>query len=232
MKPLAIFKPGKHTAMNGREISFSEQDVQNTVAVYHPQLSEAPLVIGHPETNDPAYGWVQSLQFTEGLLKAIPIKVSEEFASWVNAGFYKKISASFYSPEHPGNPAPGSYYLRHVGFLGGMPPAVKGLPNPAFQDTDEYITIKFSEQNQAKPALSNSEIAQRARDYHALQNNQGIPISFAEAVNAVHAMLEGNIPEIEIRRRALVIRERHQQQGKAISFAEAVDLANAIQESF
>jgi len=50
----------------------------------------------------------------------------------VNKGRYKKISASFYSPNYPFNPAPGSYYLKHVGFLGAVPPAVKGLGDARF----------------------------------------------------------------------------------------------------
>ncbi len=45
----------------------------------------------------------------------------------VKAGRFKSRSASFYHPDNPNNPKPGVYYLRHVGFLGAQPPAVKGL---------------------------------------------------------------------------------------------------------
>lgn len=36
------------------------------------------------------------------------------------------------------------YYLRHVGFLGAMPPAVKGMRNPSFADTEQGV-VEFAE---------------------------------------------------------------------------------------
>ena len=69
MKPLHIFKPGKHTAMSGDSFNFSESDLAATVRAYSPALHEAPLVIGHPKHDAPAAGWVKSLQATaEGLI--------------------------------------------------------------------------------------------------------------------------------------------------------------------
>jgi hypothetical protein len=162
-KPLAIFRPGRHVSNAGIELEFTEADVAAMAAAYNPTLHNAPLVIGHPKTNAPAYGWTQSIAFVDGLLKALPQAVSEQFAEWVNAGYYKKISASFYPPNSPSNPVPGAYYLRHIGFLGGHPPAVKGLPEPEFCDgsadsvmvafaaDDDFITLDFEEEN---PAMS------------------------------------------------------------------------------
>ena len=60
-----------------------------------------------------------------------------QFTDWVAAGRYKKRSASFYTADHPSNPTPGKPYLRHVGFLGAQPPAVKGLAD--FAGTDEPV---------------------------------------------------------------------------------------------
>jgi hypothetical protein len=118
VKPLVIFKPGTHTAMNGVTLPFSEADLAATAAAYNPQKYDAPLVVGHPNTNHPAYGWVQSLVFEGGFLKALVRDVSAQFSEWVAARHYKKISASFYPPNSPNNPKPGVYYLQHVGFLG------------------------------------------------------------------------------------------------------------------
>jgi hypothetical protein len=136
---LHIFKAGRHTAMSGQSLQFSESALRATVAAYNPALHEAPLVVGHPTTDLPAYGWVKSLAFSDGLssdddagsagsgLYAQPGQVNPDFADMVAAGSFKKISASFYSPDSPNNPAPGVYYLRHVGFLGAQAPAIKGL---------------------------------------------------------------------------------------------------------
>lgn len=136
--------------MGGESLSFSEPDLQAIVAAYDPAKHEAPLVIGHPKHDMPAYGWVQSLSYSDGDegsgLYAMPAQVNPDFADMVAAGAFKKISASFYGPSSPNNPVPGGYYLRHVGFLGAQPPAVKGLRNPAFaEDEPGVVTVEFGE---------------------------------------------------------------------------------------
>ncbi|PKR55484.1 peptidase [Thalassospira marina] len=146
MKRIHLFKTGTHTAMNGQTISFGESDLAASAAAYDPTLHESPLVIGHPKTDAPAYGWVKSVEFEDGELVAIPHQVNAEFAELVASHAYKKISASFYQPDQPGNPVPGKYYLRHVGFLGAQPPAVKGLRPIEFADDDsDFVTIEFGE---------------------------------------------------------------------------------------
>ena len=143
-KSIQIFKPGKHTAMSGAALSFSETDLAATAQAYDPAKHEAPLVCGHPVHDDPAYGWVSGLSFADGALEADTTQVDTAFAEMVAQGSFKKISASFYSPDSPSNPVPGVYYLRHVGFLGAMPPAVKGLRNPSFADAEQGV-VEFSE---------------------------------------------------------------------------------------
>lgn len=140
-------------AMSGQAFEFSESDLQATVAAYNPTLHEAPLVVGHPRHDLPAYGWVHSLAYSEGGLDATPAQVNTDFADMVAAGAFKKISASFYAPDAPQNPVPGIYYLRHVGFLGAQPPAVKGLRQPSFAD-DEVGVLTFSETQFSTPEES------------------------------------------------------------------------------
>ncbi|MFJ4141426.1 peptidase [Pseudomonas sp. NPDC089734] len=144
MKPLHIFKPGKHTAMSGDSFNFSESDLAATVRAYSPALHEAPLVIGHPKHDAPAAGWVKSLQATPEGLIAESQQVDPAFAELVSRGSYKKISASFYHPDSPSNPVPGVYYLRHVGFLGAQPPSIKGLRPIELADADEGV-IEFGD---------------------------------------------------------------------------------------
>lgn len=143
-KPIQIFKPGKHVAMSGAALSFSEADLAATAKAYDPAKHEAPIVVGHPKHDDPAYGWVGKLAFADGALDADPVQVDAAFAEMVDRGAFKKISASFYSPDSPSNPVPGVYYLRHVGFLGAQPPAVKGLRAPEFADAEQGV-VEFSE---------------------------------------------------------------------------------------
>lgn len=148
MKRFAIFKPGKHTSANGQELSFTEADLQAAVRVYDPAKHEAPLTVGHPKDNLPAYGWVGSLSFDEGQIQVEPKEVEPQFAEMVQTGRFKKRSASFYAPGSASHPLAGTadhdkFYLRHVAFLGAQPPAVKGLKDVEF--SEEEGTVDFEE---------------------------------------------------------------------------------------
>lgn len=146
--PIHIFRPGRHTAMQGRTLEFSAADLAATAAAYDPALHEAPLVIGHPAANAPAFGWVAGLRADADGLFATPRQLEPAFAEEVRAGRYKKVSASFYAPDSPHNPKPGVFYLRHVGFLGAQPPAVKGLAPVQFAEGDDEagcVTVEFAE---------------------------------------------------------------------------------------
>lgn len=136
MQRIAIFKTGTHTATNGDTLSFTTDYLKEVVASYDPATHESPAVIGHPKDNHPAYGWVKALSFDEGsgTLYANFEQVDPTFEAMLKAGRFKKRSASFYPPTHPSNPTKGKPYLRHVGFLGAQPPAVKGLPDMAFSE--------------------------------------------------------------------------------------------------
>lgn len=143
-KKLDIFRPGRFVASDGRTLTFSEADVRASAEAYDPALHEAPLCVGHPAANMPAYGWVGAAEFADGTLRVEPAQVDPAFAEMVNAGRFKKISASFYAPDSPSNPQPGVYYLRHVGFLGAQPPAVSGLRSAEFAAGDEGF-VEFAE---------------------------------------------------------------------------------------
>jgi hypothetical protein len=124
MDPIEIFKTGTHTDSEGRTREWTEKDLEEIASSYDPAHHEAPVVIGHPETDSPAYGWVEKLEVEGGRLKAKLKELAPEFVDWVRRGLYKKISISLY-------PDMG---LRHVGFLGAAAPAVKGLKSVAFSE--------------------------------------------------------------------------------------------------
>ena len=143
---IPIFRMGRQTSAAGASITFGEADLQATVAAYNPAVHEAPLCVGHPKDNLPAYGWVRGLEFADGVLYASADQVDPAFAELVAAGRFKKRSAAFYAPGSPSNPTPGSYYLRHVAFLGAQPPAVKGLRDVQFADAaDDAEVIEFGD---------------------------------------------------------------------------------------
>ena len=145
-----IFKSGKRLSNDGKEYDITEQDVIDCAECYDPKLHEAPLVFGHPKTDDPAFGWVKNLQSSDGALSADFSDVDEGAKELVRAKKFKHVSASFYPPTHPSNPVPGKWYLRHVGLLGAMPPSVKGLGAVSFSDADGCV--EFSEYGQETAA--------------------------------------------------------------------------------
>ena len=146
--PIEIFRTGTHTDMHGATLSFTEADLAAMAKAYDPAVSEAPIVVGHPKADAPAYGWISALSEKKGKLLADVRQVDPAFAEMVRAGRFKKLSASLYSPASPANPVPGVWYLRHVGFLGAQPPAVKGLApvNFAAGEEEGLVTVEFSEE--------------------------------------------------------------------------------------
>jgi hypothetical protein len=144
MQAFEIFRAGKQTSSAGTTMEFGEEQLRAAVAAYDPAIHEAPIVVGHPKDNGPAYGWIKSLSYADGKVTAEPIQVDEAFSEMVQAGRFKKRSASFYTPDSPHNPKPGAFYLRHVGFLGAQPPAVKGLKDVAFSDAEEGV-VEFAD---------------------------------------------------------------------------------------
>lgn len=134
MNLIEIFRAGRRLDANGNEVSITAEDLATIAKNYNTQTHEAPIVVGHPKHDTPAYGWIKSLVAQGDVLKAEPAQVDAAFAEMVKEGKFKKISAAFYLPHSVNNPAKEGFYLRHVGFLGAMPPAVKGLKDPVFAD--------------------------------------------------------------------------------------------------
>ncbi len=134
MKPFEIFKAGTHTSSQGESLAFSDDDLAAIASGYDASLHHAPMVVGHPKQDAPAYGWVDGIAVKDGRLVATPADLDTEFSELVKQGKFRKVSAAFYRPEDKGNPTPGKWYLRHVGFLGAQPPAVKGLKPIEFND--------------------------------------------------------------------------------------------------
>lgn len=152
-RKIEVFRPGTFRAMNGQSYTFSETDVSAMAAKYDPAAAPAPVVVGHPKHDDPAFGWAQGFEVNaDGTLVAELGDLAPEFVSAVEDGRYRKVSMKFFAPDAPNNPAPGTHYPRHIGFLGGAAPAVSGLAPVQFADADgeELIEIEFSF---AEPAM-------------------------------------------------------------------------------
>ncbi len=147
IKPFEFFKPGTHTAVNGVAYTFDAAAVNELVSSYNPDFSDAPLVVGHPTLTAPRFGKAQRLFVSDkGVAMCEAGDLVAEFAEMVNNKMYPRVSASIYMPTAKGNPTPGKHYLRHIGFLGGVAPAVKGLEMVEFAaDADADGIVSFGD---------------------------------------------------------------------------------------
>ena len=66
-----IFRAGTRTDNSGRTITITPEQVAAIASHYSPDKHEAPIVVGHPSTNAPAYGWVGSLKTAAGKNRAL-----------------------------------------------------------------------------------------------------------------------------------------------------------------
>jgi hypothetical protein len=136
-KWIELFRAGNY----GEKGSYTAADIDKMVANYDPAKHEAPVVLGHPEMDAPAYGWVEAVKRSGDLLLGKLKQVPGQFAQLVDEGRFKKRSISFYRGEN--GPS-----LRHVGFLGAMPPEVKGLADVklASFSAGAFEAIEFTEE--------------------------------------------------------------------------------------
>lgn len=189
MPRIEIFRTGTFTDVKGHTLSFSAADLAATAAAYDPAKGEAPLVVGHPEVDAPAYGWVKRVQFANGSLTVDPDQVDPSFAAAVEAGRFKKVSPSFYSPTAADNPVKGVWYLRHVGFLGAAVPAVTGLKPVSFSGGgDDVATLEFAApQPDEVPVTTPDPAAEAARLAAELDDMKRQNASFAAQLTAANA---------------------------------------------
>lgn len=113
---IQVFKSGTHRDSAGNERTWTNDDLDLIVKNFSEQV---PVVLGHPKTDEPAYAWVCEVKREGDILFAKIDKVHPEFSNWVEKGLYRKISIALDADLN----------LRHIGFLGAVNPAVKGLEN-------------------------------------------------------------------------------------------------------
>ncbi|HEU4958973.1 MAG TPA: hypothetical protein VFT56_01080 [Sphingomonas sp.] len=203
---ISFLRPGTFTDVSGRQVTFGEADLAAIAAAYDPSSDPAPLVIGHPKTDDPAFGWVGSVTVAGDRLVATPSDIEPAFAEAVRAGRYRKVSACLYPPDHSGNPKPGSWYLKHIGFLGAKAPAIKGLGTVALsEDGEDAVTLSFSQEQMMDPKDQEAAFAERDQALTARE----------EAL----AAKEAEFAEREKTAKAAATKARHDEN---VAFAEAL----------
>lgn len=143
---IEIFRAGDYADRG----AWSTEDLDHVSAAYDPRLQPAPVVLGHPAEDAPAYGWVKRLRRAGQSLWAQLEKVDPAFEALLRAGRFRQRSVSLYRQF----PSTGGPYLRHLGFLGAAAPAVKGLAPVRFADA---AAVSFSFDNPTETEIAMPE---------------------------------------------------------------------------
>lgn len=173
-KPFEICRPGTFVDASGMQIELTEAGLREVATGYNIKLRRAPLVLGHPKMDDPAFGWVKTLDYRDGALVAIAEQVDVNFASAVRDGRYNNRSASFYLRESPNNPTPGRPYLKHIGFLGARQPAVDGL-KPL-----EFSALEGDDAHDLVVSMAGWEAAYRQRLRQEIEEERSVDMAAFE----------------------------------------------------
>ena len=175
-----IFKTGTHTSDKGIQKEYSLDDLNFIAQSYKPDEDEAPIVIGHPIDNSPAYGWVSSLEVTEDgklVADAPDEKLHPEFLSAVQEGRYKKRSISL-TPDGK---------LRHIGFLGGAAPAIKGLADIQFSQPSSTV-IEFELNDVSLSGVEDKQLDKEAIDQSV--NNSSTLDNITNQLNEINETIK------------------------------------------
>lgn len=124
-----LFRSGVQTDSQGRTKTWTNDELDEIVANHEP----APIVIGHPKTDSPSYGWSHELKREGDFLLGKFSDVEPEFEKMVEDKRFPNRSVRFKATDK-------GLALQHVGWLGAAAPAVKGLKQVEFNsdDTDAY----------------------------------------------------------------------------------------------
>ena len=139
-----ICRAGDWRDMAGRDVRLDEDRLDRIVAA-QAASDPAPVVVGHPEANAPAFGWVDSLRRVGDRLQAKLRDIAPAFREAVEDGRYAGRSIALQGDT-----------LRHLGFLGGRAPAVPGLAPTCFASAPETV-IAFADSTAEAPQDSSEE---------------------------------------------------------------------------
>lgn len=141
-KKIHFLRPGKFTDHNGKEVEIKDTTLAEIIEAtkgFNYQNDEFPLCIGHPQTDSPAFGYVNKNEvLIDGDFLAAEVddeKLNPDFLTMLKDKLYSTVSVALRKDKS----------IKHLGFLGATPPAVTGLPSFAFAEEDGDFDVELSE---------------------------------------------------------------------------------------
>ena len=143
-------RPGTFTDFSGKPATFTPADISAIADGIKSQIAAGympPLVKGHPRADSPRKASIVDAKVGgKNTLMVKLDKVEPKFAEEVKNGEYPYVSVALYKDYSKG--------LRHLGALGGIAPAVKGLQPLEFgEDSDDVICFAAPFESSAQSAF-------------------------------------------------------------------------------
>ena len=130
-----ILKTGTYKDSKGQECTFTVSDLDKIVETFETKHNRVPVTVGHPKSNSPAYGWLNSVKRIGENLYCDFKDVQSAFKEAVKQGLFKNRSISLDK----------NWNIRHLAFLGGQAPAIKGLEEFCFEQDENSTEIEINE---------------------------------------------------------------------------------------
>ncbi len=180
---IEIARTGTWTPLSGVPVTLTTDHFDRLVAGFDPADPEtAPLVFGHPKVEDPAFGAAEALRRDDDRLLARFRDVPEAVKNLVRAGHYRAVSPKFNADLSR---------LIHVGLLGAVPPAIKGLKPVAFSAAaaaDAGVTLEFAQEGDSVDELKKAQSRIREIEAENAKLKARVNLEFAQG---------GNMDELE-----------------------------------
>lgn len=208
-----IFRAGKWTSSNGTTKTYTEADLDKIIAQFNNGKEgeagktkdgrKVPLTVGHPDDNAPAFGYLGKI-WRDGIkLMGGFVNVLDVMKGWISQKTYEAVSIAIN----------GDLSLRHVGILGGVPPAVPSMGDWKFMDGDQEVVIPgfafekdenfesltfSSEENMNELEQALNKNAELSVENKTLADNNKAMATELEASKAKVEELTGKVGETEI----------------------------------
>ena len=122
-----VCRTGTWQDSSGKTVSLNRRDFDGYVAA-HAASDPAPVVVGHPKMDSPAWAWVDGMRRAGDRLQVKLRNIQPAFREAVEGGQYSARSVALEAGR-----------VRHVGFLGGKAPAVPGLAPTQFNAEPDHV---------------------------------------------------------------------------------------------
>jgi hypothetical protein len=173
---IEVFRVGRWTDSAGNTRTWTGGDLDRIVASTRRNLAvpgkEPPVVIGHPETDAPAWGWVDAIE-RRGLGLWVHFRdLVPEFVDMVRRRMFPNRSVAI-GPDAA---------LVHVGFLGAVPPAVKGLTPIALASAESLAVIEFAALKEERMTF-----VEKLRQFLGLADELGVKVDLPDKLKPADA---------------------------------------------